>query len=138
MPFYRFQAVDPDKSCEHCIECFEELLEIGKTKRKCPKCKNKVLRLVSAPNIIDGNRQPNQYPEVKGAKYWRDQNGNRHLVTDKDGDRRSSTYIPKKTRSEAEIKAMKQRDAQISKQKRIQAQARARVARIESMKRKKK
>lgn len=139
MPIYEYQAQNFEESCSFCVEKFEILQGMNEPEvKKCPECNNNIMKMFSTPSIIDGNRQPNQYPEVKGAKYWRDTDGNRHLVKESDGDKRSSTHVPKKTRSDAEIKAMKQKDAQVSRQKRLQAQTRARINRIKSIQKGKK
>jgi putative FmdB family regulatory protein len=113
VPFYEYQAEDPKKSCKHCKDRFDELQSIHAEPLKCcPKCNNPVKKLVSLPagHIVKG-REPNQYNDVIGAKYWRDKNGNRHRVTEADGLPSSPTVSSRKYRSDEEVKAIKKRAA---------------------------
>lgn len=52
MPIYEYIAKDPEKSCDYCRDGFEQLESIsGLRNTICPKCGNKVQRLISAPSV---------------------------------------------------------------------------------------
>lgn len=94
---------------------------------KCPKCgSKKIRRLLSRISaIIYKGRQANQYEDCKGAKYWRDNDGNRHRVTAGDGDSRSPTVSSRRKRSDEQVKAIK-KQASTSRQKRLSRESYAR------------
>ena len=52
MPFYEYQAKEKTKSCEFCLNGFEQLQKISDPLlSKCPKCGAPVIKLISAPFI---------------------------------------------------------------------------------------
>lgn len=138
MPIYEYKSRDENKSCPYCVEVFENMQSIlSDPLTVCPKCGNEVIKLISliAGRIIKG-RQPNQYSDVIGAKYWRDQNGNRHRVTNADGLPSSPTVSSRKYRSDEEVKAIKKRDLK-ERTKRLSEQSYKRFEQKAKNKRKK-
>lgn len=93
MPFYEYQAKDKKKSCKYCKNSFEHMQKISDSAlTRCPKCKNKIIRLISLPHgVIIKGRAANQYNDIKQAKYWKDQYGVKHRVTAADGSTKSPT-----------------------------------------------
>jgi len=90
--------------------------------QKCPKCDAPICKLISKISaILIGNREMNQYRDVKYAKYWRDKNGVRHRVKSGDGYTGSAT-VNKQTATPEEIKARKVADQKDNKQKRLNLQ----------------
>ena len=52
MPIDEFQAKSADKSCEYCVNGFEEMRKISDPPlATCPKCGNPVAKLISAPSV---------------------------------------------------------------------------------------
>jgi len=86
MPVYDYQ-------CKHCgtIEISHGIKE--QDHQICPECGKKGLKklISSVGGIIMKGKQMNQYSEVKYAKYWKDEQGNRHKVTPADGHAKSIT-----------------------------------------------
>jgi len=110
-----------DYCCEKCgeMEIFHSIKE--DTWQMCPECGKKgLIRLISSGGgVIIGNREANQYNDIKYAKYWRDKNGIRHRVTPADGNSKSST-VSRQTASPQEVAARK-KQAQILAKKRRSA-----------------
>lgn len=123
MPFYEYQAVNPNASCEHCKNVFE----IQQTMNDdpllhCPECGSEVVKMISrVGGIILGHRAVNQYNDVLQAKYWRDHNGVRHRVTPSDGHSSCPTVSREQIRTPEEVAAIKKRDQLIAKRKRSEA-----------------
>jgi len=120
MPFYEYTAVNLDQSCELCRKVFEEMQPItSDALTSCPMCGSPVKRIVSliAGAVFKG-RQANQYNDIMKAKYWRDKNGVKHRVTPGDGSV-SSASVNRKTLSDEQIKANRQREQAAAKQKRM-------------------
>jgi hypothetical protein len=117
MPIYEYRAKDDTKSCEYCIDVFEEVHPFGQNIEKCPKCGNIVEKLVSLCNGYS-KKQANQYAEVRNAKYWRDQNGIRHKVTEADGHAKSTTVSKRQTVSKEVAEARRDRDLKASRRRR--------------------
>lgn len=109
MPIYEYQSIDQTTACQLCYDKFERFHPYGQWLDACPECGNKIERLVSLCNGF-AKKQPNQYPEVKHAKYWRDQNGVRHKVTDADGHAKSATVSRKQTVPQEKVEAKKKAD----------------------------
>lgn len=86
----------------------------------CPECsEDGLVKLISAGGgIIIAGREANQFNDVKAARYWRDKNGDRHLVTAADGYSTSST-VNRQTSTDAEVKAKILRDRKAEKEKRM-------------------
>ena len=120
MPFYEYKAVDADASCSYCKGVFEERQSIlSDSLTECPKCGNKIVRLVSRPGgIVMRGRQMNQYNDCLVSKYWRDQNGVRHKVGLGDGHSNSPTVPKRKTASPAQVEARIQQDKKVAKKQR--------------------
>lgn len=105
----------------HCIEKFEIMQSITAEKlTHCPECGNEITRLISLAVIHFGGRQANQYPEVKSAKYWRDNDGNKWPVTAADGSTKSPTVSRNRKRTDEEVRAVIKQQKQESKRKRNQ------------------
>lgn len=122
MPFYEYKAENLDESCSRCAKRFEVMQGIKeKPLLVCPDCGSKIVKLISKCIHITLHKQVNQYNDVKGAKYWRDADGNRHRVTPTDGDYKSPTVSSKRKRTDQEVAAIKKRDAQIAKKQRSAA-----------------
>lgn len=108
-----------------CVSC--GLLEIEHEMKAdphtvCPECGDEGLtKLISLPTIIHKGRQVNQYNDVKGAKFWRDADGNRHRVTSADGGAKSPTVSSKRKRTDQEVAAIKKRDKKRAKKQRTAA-----------------
>lgn len=52
MPFYEYQARDPEHSCEFCAHRFEQLRRLSDPPlTACPKCGAAVVKLISAPAV---------------------------------------------------------------------------------------
>lgn len=113
MPTYEYK-------CNSCgvIEIFHGMNE--NNKNVCPECNEKgLIKLISAGcGVIIAGREANQYKDIHTAKYWRDKNGVRHLVTTADGYSTSST-VNKQTATAAEAKANKVKDRKAEKRKRM-------------------
>lgn len=109
-----------DYSCKDCgvIEIFHGILEDDHT--VCPKCGKKgIEKMISVVGgIIIKGKQPNQYPEVLRAKYWRDKNGIRHKVTAADGYSKAPTSTSRQYNSPEKIEALKKRDKKKSQKER--------------------
>ena len=116
MPCYEYK-------CTKCgvIEIFHSINDDPHT--TCPECQSGgLVRLVSGgQHVIIKGRQMNQYSDVKFAKYWRDNDGNRHRVTSADGSTKSPTVPSNRKRSDAEVTAIRKRDAEIDRKSRQQA-----------------
>lgn len=113
MPTYVYE-------CKKCgvIEIFHSIMDEPWT--KCPDCGTiGLVKLISSGGgIIISGRMPNQYNDIKKSKYWRDHNGDRHLVTPGDGHSQSPTVSRKQTRTPEEAKMIKKNhDAQRRKQR---------------------
>ncbi len=122
MPFYEYQSHDTEGSCSHCKDVFEVSQGIkDKALTDCPQCGNKIVKLISTFLHITLNKQVNQYNDVKGAKFWRDADGNRHRVTPADGSVKSATVSSKRKRTDQEVAAIKKRDAKRAKKQRTAA-----------------
>lgn len=120
MPFYEYQAIDTDRSCGFCKERFETIQSIlSDPLENCPECGGPIKKFfpLIAGVIIKG-REANQFNDIHAAKYWRDKNGNRHLVTSADGYSTSST-VDRQTSTSGEVKAKTKRDRKAERQKRI-------------------
>ena len=53
MPTYRYQAKDPNKSCDHCREGFEIIQRmIEPALSHCPRCRSSILRVLFAPSFL--------------------------------------------------------------------------------------
>lgn len=107
-----------DYICDNCgvIEIFHGITEDDKT--TCSECKGSLTKIVSAgAGVIIAGREANQFNDIKAAKYWRDKNGNRHLVTAADGYSTSAT-VNRQTATEAEIKSKVKKDRKAEKVKR--------------------
>ena len=85
----------------------------------CPYCaKSGLERLLSCSNgIIIKGKQPNQYNDCKGVKYWRDKNGVRHKVTASDGHSKAPTVI-KQIKSAEEVESIKKTASKLASKKR--------------------
>lgn len=120
MPFYEYKSAEQSKSCEYCKDVFEEKQSIlSDALAECPKCGNKVVRLISMPGgIVMLGRQMNQYSDVLQARYWRDQNGVRHKVGPGDGHSNSPTVPRRQTASPAEVEARIKKDKRKDKTRR--------------------
>ena len=126
MAIYEYRATDPKKSCKHCKDTFDEMQTMSADPLSvCPECGNAVERIPSIPLVHYGKRQANQYEACKGAKYWRDNDGNRHRVTAADGDPKSPTVSSKRTRSDEQVAAIK-KQASKERQKRLSRESYAR------------
>lgn len=120
MSFYDYQATERDRSCIFCQEAFEVSQSIlSDPLTKCPKCGCLIKKLfpLTAGIVIKG-REANQFNDIKTAKYWRDKNGVRHLVTAADGYSTSST-VNRQTVAPAEAKANRAKDRKAEKLKRM-------------------
>ena len=117
---YEYLCTSLDKSCDHCKTIFEAIQPItAEPLSQCPECGNPITRQVSlCSGFVFKGRQANQYSDIKAAKYWRDNNGNRHKVTAADGSLNSPTVSSRITASPAEIAAKKRRDQAIAKKRR--------------------
>lgn len=52
MPIYEYMASNSKKSCEHCVESFEELQPLSDDSlTHCPECGNPVTKQISAPSV---------------------------------------------------------------------------------------
>ena len=52
MPIREYEAAHPEASCPHCLNGFEQLEQIGGTPMiTCPRCRNPVRLLFSAPRV---------------------------------------------------------------------------------------
>ncbi|OGP89668.1 MAG: hypothetical protein A2156_00445 [Deltaproteobacteria bacterium RBG_16_48_10] len=53
MPIYVYEAIDPDRSCDHCRSSFEVIQRITEPALgRCPRCKNGVRRVLFAPALV--------------------------------------------------------------------------------------
>lgn len=122
MPFYEYSCVTTEKSCSHCVDKFEVMQSIkDKPLLHCPQCSSDIVKLISLPSaIIMAGKQANQYNDILKAKYWRDQNGNKHLVGAGDGHSNSPTVPKKQTRSDEEVSQIKSKQKSASKKQRTQ------------------
>ncbi len=112
MPCYEYK-------CDNCgvVEIFHGMTEENKT--VCPECDvDGLVKLISAGSgVIIAGREANQYRDIHAAKYWRDKNGDRHLVTASDGYSTSAT-VNKQTATPDEVKNKTQKDRDAGKQQR--------------------
>lgn len=112
MPCYEYK-------CGNCgiVEISHGMKEDNRT--TCPECDaDGLIKLISAGSgIIIAGREANQYSDIHAAKYWRDKNGDRHLVTAADGYSTSST-VNRQTATPNEIKEKIKKDRKAGKQKR--------------------
>lgn len=52
MPIYEYQATDKNKSCQYCVNGFEQMQKISDPPlTACPKCGAPVGRQISAPSV---------------------------------------------------------------------------------------
>jgi putative FmdB family regulatory protein len=89
------------------------------TETDCPSCGTRCGRIFSKCNVIVGGKQANQYNDCKGARFWRDRDGNRHRITSSDGSSKSPTVTSKRERSDEQVEAIKKRAAKRAKNKRM-------------------
>lgn len=103
--------MDVNQSCDHCHDPFEVLCSFEESRNitACSCCGAAVEKLCSLCSGYS-KKQPNQYPEVLKAKYWRDQNGVRHRVTAADGHAKSATVSRRKTVSDETVEARRKSD----------------------------
>ena len=53
MPTYGYEAVDFNRSCDHCRAGFETIQRITEPPLvRCPRCQNEVRRVLFAPNFV--------------------------------------------------------------------------------------
>ncbi len=53
MPTYKYRAVDPDRSCEHCKQGFEIIQRMTEASlMQCPKCSNPIRQVLFVPTIL--------------------------------------------------------------------------------------
>lgn len=132
MPFYEYSAVDPKKSCDYCRDKFEIMASIKSDNiQKCPECGNTVVKIISLiAGVIWKGRQANQYNDIKKAKYWRDNDGNKWKVDQSDGTTNSPTVPRRRKRSDEQVDAIIKKQKQNSKKNRNQASYNRFVKRI--------
>lgn len=54
MPFYTYQCATKD-CCDYCHDGFEILQRMNaEPLSMCPECSNKVIKVISAPNVVAG------------------------------------------------------------------------------------
>ena len=120
MPFYEYQAINIDESCDLCREAFEVVQSIlSDPLKECPECKcliKKFFPLIAG--VVIKGREANQFRDIHAAKYWRDKNGVRHPVTAADGYSTSST-VNHQTVTPGEAKEQTKKDRKAEKQKRL-------------------
>jgi putative FmdB family regulatory protein len=52
MPIYEYKAKEEVNSCDYCRDSFEELQQLSAPSlTKCPRCKNPIVKIISAPSI---------------------------------------------------------------------------------------
>ncbi len=112
MPCYEYE-------CKNCgvVEIFHGMSEDNKV--TCPECDvDGLVKLISVGGgVIIVGREANQFNDIYAAKYWRDKNGDRHLVTAADGYSTSST-VNRQTATPSEIKEKIKKDRKAEKRKR--------------------
>lgn len=122
MPFYEYRAVNRDQSCDLCADTFEIIQSMSENSLvKCPECKRSVRKIFSVGAVIMGNKEANQYADIKSARYWRDKNGIRHQVTQADGYSGSAT-VSRQTATSDDIKAQKKKDRKKGNKDRLKVQ----------------
>jgi len=53
MPTYGYEAIDPDRSCDHCRSGFEVIQRMTEPALvRCPGCRNGVRRILFAPTLV--------------------------------------------------------------------------------------
>jgi len=53
MPTYVYEAIDPDRSCDHCRPGFEVIQRMTEPALvRCPRCRNRVRRILFAPTLV--------------------------------------------------------------------------------------
>ncbi|HSB05152.1 MAG TPA: FmdB family zinc ribbon protein [Thermodesulfobacteriota bacterium] len=53
MPTYVYEAIDPDRSCDHCRSGFEVIQRMKDPAWvRCPGCQNEVRRVLFAPMLV--------------------------------------------------------------------------------------
>lgn len=121
MPFYEYVAANLDESCDQCREPFEVRQSIHDYPLQfCPRCNNEIQKMISQiGGVVFLHKMANQYNDCKYAKYWRDADGNRHRVSGADGSSKSPTASSRRKRTDAEVEAIKRRDAAKSKRRRV-------------------
>lgn len=68
MPIREYIAVDPENSCQHCKDGFEEMESIdAAAKETCPRCGGRVERQLSAPSV--GGSQSGLHDRAKNAGF---------------------------------------------------------------------
>jgi putative FmdB family regulatory protein len=68
MPIREYVAVDPNKSCRHCKDGFEEVETIeAPAIETCPRCGGKVQRQLSSPRV--GASQSGLHDRAKNAGF---------------------------------------------------------------------
>lgn len=119
MPFYEYKNIDK-KSCKFCKNGFEVMQSIlAKSLQKCPECGARIERVISRPAaVIMRGKQMNQYNDVKHAKYWIDNDGNKWKVGPGDGHSQSPTVSRKRKRSDEQVSFIKKKREQLAKKKR--------------------
>lgn len=56
MPIHEYRATDPEVSCDHCRESFDELRRLSDPLlESCPECGAPVIQLISAPSVKSGD-----------------------------------------------------------------------------------
>ncbi len=106
----------------HCEKCgdFDHMHSIMIDRlEKCPHCNGEELTklITNIGGFIFKGRAANQYNDIKLAKYWRDDNGVKHRVTESDG----STNCPTAQRSERKP----QEEAEAISSRRVRRKARS-------------
>ncbi len=136
MPFYEYQSETLKSSCQNCENVFEAHQSIKDSPlTSCPQCGSKVIKLISTFRHITTGKQVNQYNDVKGARYWRDKDGNRHRVTQSDGSSGSPTVSSKRKRTDEQVSALKKRERETLKRQRSAESYRRYVDRVRRTKR---
>lgn len=52
MPIREYAAVDPEQSCRHCKDGFEDVESLhAPAQETCPRCGGKIIRQLSASNV---------------------------------------------------------------------------------------
>lgn len=104
MPHYEYE-------CKNCgiIEVFHSIRE---RKTVCPECETPELKLLisGGSGVIIKGRQTNQYSDVKGAKGWRDKDGNLHKTSSSDGSYKSPTVSSKRKRTDEQAAVFQKMD----------------------------
>ncbi len=115
MPTYEYK-------CEDCgvIEILHSIMDDAK--EECPECgRGGLERLISlGTGFIFKGKQANQYNDIKKARFWRDQDGNRWPVTASDGSSNSPTVSKKRQRTDEQVKQIVKARKAAAKKKRNQ------------------